>query len=226
MVAGLREPFNKGLNPFICFCGCGMPKKEDVHVRIAVRSGVLFWFPYDIRSIPEGTRNFKAYNYESAGSRPWFWFDAAAQAKDELKTYFKIKGDTLSVVDISLIERTEALRFKSAREHANWYGSLDILSLVVERVNEVCFLVQHRVNFLSMTCKCTRMKRLEIQDRRRLLMRNTHDCAELSRHFPIKHYPRWGIMDQTLGSIYLEEHGVELKLDFLPRALDDLVIDE
>ncbi|KAK6539560.1 hypothetical protein TWF694_009771 [Orbilia ellipsospora] len=217
-------PVNKGLVPFICFCGCGMMRKEDAHVRIALRSGVLFWFPYEIKSIPESTRNFKAYNYEAAGARPWFWFDAAAQAKDELKSYFKIKGHTLSVIDISLIERPEALRLKSARDHASWYGSLDILSLVVERNNEICFLVQHRVNFLSMTCKCTRMKRLEVQDRRRLLMRNTHDCAKLSWHLPVKHYPTWGSTDQSLGSIDLEEHGVELKLDFLSSGVDNIML--
>ncbi|KAF3901700.1 hypothetical protein ABW20_dc0104163 [Dactylellina cionopaga] len=44
---------SKDLEAFVCFCSCGMAAEENVHVKIALKSGVLFWFPYEQRKIPK-----------------------------------------------------------------------------------------------------------------------------------------------------------------------------
>ncbi|EPS43193.1 hypothetical protein H072_2841 [Dactylellina haptotyla CBS 200.50] len=216
----------KDLEAFICFCGCGMLAKNNIHVKLSLKSGILFWFPYEQRSIPKDDKHFRYIKNEIKGSMPFVYLDLSARTKTEMERHMKDTPVEIRVINLCLLDRPQPLRFKNPGDHAEWYSTIDAFFLFAEWSTRKIFHIVYRIDALAMTCRSVRISRLQDEDRKRLALKHTHDCAKMSAELPIKHYPRWSCSDQSLAQIFLDELDLELKLDFLPsRDGSDLDID-
>ncbi|KAK6496564.1 hypothetical protein TWF481_001564 [Arthrobotrys musiformis] len=211
----------KDLEAYVCFCGCGLGVKEDAHVKIFLKSGMIFWFPYEKKKIPENTPHFRYIRNEHKDGTPFIYLDLSTRTKQEMEKYVKDTEIDIRPIDLCVLDRQQALRFKGSRDHANWYSTSHVLFLFAEWSTRKIFHITYRVNGLEMTVDAIRVARLKDEDRKRLAINHTHDCTKLSADLPIKHYPKWSCSDQSLSKMVLDELDVELKLDFLPNWLQD-----
>lgn len=211
----------KELEAYVCFCGCGLGVKEDVHVKIFLKSGMLFWFPYEKKTIPKNTPHFRYIRNEYKGGTPFIYLDLSARTKQEMEMYIEDTNIDIRAIDLCVLDRQQALRFKNSRDHANWYSTSHVLFLFAEWSTRKIFHITYRINGLDMTVETIKVARLKDEDRKRLAINHTHDCTKISVDLPIKHYPKWSCSDQSLSKMVLDELDLELRLDFLPNRLQD-----
>ncbi|KAK6522519.1 hypothetical protein TWF281_001962 [Arthrobotrys megalospora] len=205
----------KDLEAYVCFCGCGIWVKKDTHVKIFLKSGMLFWFPYDKKTILENTPHFRYIRNEYKGSTPFIYLDLTSRTKQEMEKYIKDTKIDIRAIDLCVLDRQQALRFRNPEDHANWYSTSHVLFLFAEWSTRKIFHITYRINALNMSVEAIRVARLKDEDRKRLAINHTHDCAKISADLPIKHYPKWSCSDQSLSRMVLDELDLELRLDFV-----------
>ncbi|KAK6345031.1 hypothetical protein TWF718_006971 [Orbilia javanica] len=211
----------KDLEAYVCFCSCGLGVKEDAHVKIFLKSGMLFWFPYEKKTIPENMLHFRYIRNEYKDGTSFIYLDLSARTKQEMEKYIKGTKIDIRAIDLCVLDRQQALRFRSPREHASWYSTSHVLFLFAEWSTRKIFHITYVINGLDMTVKAVGVARLKDEDRKRLAMNHTHDCAKTSADAPIKHYPKWSCSDQSLSTMVLDELNLELRLDYLSNWLQD-----
>ncbi|KAF3939895.1 hypothetical protein ABW19_dt0210432 [Dactylella cylindrospora] len=188
----------KDLEAFVCFCGCGIGRQEDIHVK-----------------------HFRYIKNECKGFTPFIYLDFSSRTKEEMEKYIKDSSVEIRAIDLCVLKRPYPLRFSHSKDHTNWYASVEVLFLFIEWSSRKVFHATYRINPLDLTVKLVRIARLKDEDRKRLAVTHTHECARISSDLPLKHYPKWNCMDQSLSRIVLEELNVEIKLDYLPRWYQD-----
>ncbi|KAK6340459.1 hypothetical protein TWF730_002212 [Orbilia blumenaviensis] len=211
----------KELEAYVCFCGCGIGLKEDVHVKVFLKSGVIFWFPYEKKTILENVPHLRYIRNEHKGGMPFVYLDLSARTKQEMERHMKNINIDIRAIDLCVLDRQQALRFKNSRDHANWYSTSHVLFLFAEWSTKRIFHITYRINSLDMTAEAIRVARLMDEDRKRLAINHTHDCTKTSADLPIKHYPKWSCSDQSLSRMILDELDLELKLDFSSNLFQD-----
>ncbi|KAK6520344.1 hypothetical protein TWF506_000618 [Arthrobotrys conoides] len=216
----------KDLEAYMCFCGCGLGVKEDAQVKIFLKSGMLFWFPYEKKTIPEKVPHLRYIRNEYKSGTPFIYLDLSARTKQEMQKYIQDTKIDIRAIDLCVLDRQQAVRFKNSRDHASWYSTSHVLFLFAEWSTRKIFHITYQINGLDMTVETIKVARLKDEDRRRLAMNHTHDCTKVSADLPVKHYPKWSCSDQSLSKMILDELGLELKLDFLPNWHHDLEVAE
>ncbi|KAK6339006.1 hypothetical protein TWF696_009802 [Orbilia brochopaga] len=204
-----------------CLCGCGMAKKEDVHIKISLKSGMIFWFPYQVKEIPPGAGEFKYIANEFSGQSPFIYIDLADLTRAELARHFPNATLDVRALEVAILTRKPPLRFCDSKDHADWYASAEALFICIEWATRTIFRAKYRINPLDLT-----VKSLGIVSKRHMPEVPPHDCEAMSAELPIKHYPKWGYKSSSMFSLKLEEIGVELQLDGISDTDDDLLVDD
>ncbi|KAJ6264371.1 LOW QUALITY PROTEIN: hypothetical protein Dda_0517 [Drechslerella dactyloides] len=121
---------------FVCLCGCGMGRREDVHFKISVMGAVYIWFPYQRKPLPPVAKYMKHVRNGIRHSTPLIRIDLYGRTVAELTRRNGNKPVKIEILDQAVIGSRQPQRFASPKDHADWYASFNVLFFCMDNPNQ------------------------------------------------------------------------------------------